>query len=164
MITIRSRLARPAMALALIATGGFASAAPTPSARPAAPALLSPDQAIPPAALEALVDVTVRQTMAREHIAGVTVAVVQDGKVVLKKGYGLADVARQRPVDPDRTLFRVGSISKTFTWLMTLSAVERGVKPAYPGWRRSLALVFKLPAETLFATADDAAAEPKAPR
>ena len=126
MITIRSRLARPAMALAFIATGGFASAAPTPSARPAAPALLSPDQAIPPAALEALVDVTVRQTMAREHIAGVTVAVVQDGKVVLKKGYGLADVARQRPVDPDRTLFRVGSISKTFTWLMTLSAVERG--------------------------------------
>ena len=64
--------------------------------------------------------------MERDQIAGVTVSVVQDGKVVLKKGYGYADIDRRRPVDPDRTLFRVGSISKTFTWLMALNAVDRG--------------------------------------
>jgi CubicO group peptidase (beta-lactamase class C family) len=113
------------MAAALALSGG-ARAAPVLPAQPTATAPLSPDRPIPPVALEALVDATVRQAMERDHIAGVTVAVVQDGKVVLKKGYGFADVAGQRPVDPDRTLFRVGSITKTFTWLMTLNAVERG--------------------------------------
>ncbi|HEY2358842.1 MAG TPA: serine hydrolase domain-containing protein, partial [Phenylobacterium sp.] len=126
MLTIRSCLTRTSIALALLASCGWANAAPTPAAQPAATAPLSPDQPIPLVALEPLVDATVRQAMERDHIAGVTVAVVQDGKVLLKKGYGFADVARQRPVDPDRTLFRVGSISKTFTWLMTLNAVERG--------------------------------------
>ncbi|HEY0435845.1 MAG TPA: serine hydrolase domain-containing protein [Phenylobacterium sp.] len=122
MLSIRSRLARCALAFCLLTPSGLAIASPAPS--PAAP--LTPDQPIPPVALEALVDATVRSAMERDHIAGVTVAVVQDGKVVLKKGYGFADVARGRPVDPDRTLFRVGSISKTFTWLMTLNAVEHG--------------------------------------
>jgi CubicO group peptidase (beta-lactamase class C family) len=152
MLTTRSRLARATAALGVLLLGGWASAAPAPPARPAATALLSPDQSIPPVALEALVDATVRQAMERDHIAGVTVAVVQDGKVVLKKGYGFADVALQRPVDPGRTLFRVGSITKTFTWLMTLNAVERGRMsldaplntylppglriPGRPGWRQ----------------------------
>jgi CubicO group peptidase (beta-lactamase class C family) len=126
MLTMRSRLARAAIALGVLLPGGRASPALAPPARPAALATLSPDQPIPPVALEALVDATVRQAMERDHIAGVTVAVVQGGKVVLEKGYGFADVARQRPVDPDRTLFRVGSITKTFTWLMTLNAVEHG--------------------------------------
>jgi len=129
MLTIRSRLARAAIAVAALLSGGWASAPARPAAAPAAapaPTLLTADQAIPPVALEALVDATVRQAMDRDHIAGVTVAVVQDGKVVLKKGYGFADVARQTPVDPDRTLFRVGSITKTFTWIMTLGAVEHG--------------------------------------
>ncbi len=64
--------------------------------------------------------------MARDHIAGVTVSVVQRGQLVLKKGYGAASMAPYRPVDPDRTLFRIGSISKTFTWIMVLKQVEAG--------------------------------------
>lgn len=131
MPTLRRHLARAGMALAaLLAPCEWTSAAPAPSSSIALPTVttgpLSPDQSIPLAALEPLVDATVRQAMERDHIAGVTVAVVQDGKVLLKKGYGFADVARRRLVDPDRTLFRVGSISKTFTWLMTLNAIEHG--------------------------------------
>ena len=126
MPTVRSRLARAAVALCLVAPS-LANAAPSAAPAIAAPQpLLSPGQPIPPLALEALVDATVRDAMQRDRIAGVTVSVVQDGRVALKKGYGFADVAARRPVDPDRTLFRVGSISKTFTWLMTLNAVERG--------------------------------------
>jgi len=64
--------------------------------------------------------------MGREHIAGVTVSVVQNGQVVLKKGYGFASLNPQRPVDPDRSLFRVGSISKTFTWIAMMKEVEAG--------------------------------------
>ena len=64
--------------------------------------------------------------MARDHIAGATVAIVQDGQVVLKKGYGFASLSPQRRVDADRTLFRVGSISKTFTWIALMNEVEAG--------------------------------------
>ena len=69
------------------------------------------------AALEAFVDGLVRDSLVQDHIAGATVAIVQDGRVVLKKGYGAASLDPWRPVDPDRTLFRLGSVSKTFTWL-----------------------------------------------
>jgi CubicO group peptidase (beta-lactamase class C family) len=64
--------------------------------------------------------------MSERHVAGAAVAVVQNGQVVLKKGYGLAGISPARPVDPDRTLFRVASISKLFTWMMVMKEVEHG--------------------------------------
>src|SRR5206468_12741254 len=64
--------------------------------------------------------------MQRNHIAGVTVSVVQNGQVVVKKGYGFASLKPARPVDPDRTLFRIGSITKTFTWIALMKEVEAG--------------------------------------
>ena len=92
---------------------------------PARPgARLTPGTPIPPTELEVLVDGVVRESMAANHIAGVAVSVVQDGQVVLKKGYGFA--GPNRPVDPDRTLFRLGSISKTFTWIALMKEVEAG--------------------------------------
>ena len=104
-----------------------AAPAPATPAVPARPgARLAPGQPAPPAELEAFVDGVVRQAMARDHIAGVTVSVVQGGQVVLKKGYGAASLAPYRPVDPDLTLFRIGSISKTFTWMLVLKQVEAG--------------------------------------
>ena len=99
---------------------------PQPVAPPAPTAKLTTGQAIPPAELEAFVDGRVREAMAREHIAGVTVSVVQNGQVILKKGYGYASLTPRRAVDPDRTLFRVGSISKTFTWIALMKEVEAG--------------------------------------
>jgi CubicO group peptidase (beta-lactamase class C family) len=87
---------------------------------------LSRDQPVPPAELEAFVDGVVRQTMTANNIAGATVSIVQDGRIVLTKGYGLADIATGRPVDPDTTLFRIGSITKTFTWIAVMKGVEAG--------------------------------------
>lgn len=85
---------------------------------------LAPGQAIPPAQLETFVDGAVGQAMAHDHIAGATVAVVQNGQVLLKKGYGFAGA--NRPVDADQTLFRLGSVSKTFTWIAVMKDVEAG--------------------------------------
>jgi CubicO group peptidase (beta-lactamase class C family) len=45
---------------------------------------------------------------------GCAVGVVQDGKVVHKKGYGMADLERGVPIAPD-TVFDIGSVSKQFT-------------------------------------------------
>jgi CubicO group peptidase (beta-lactamase class C family) len=89
-------------------------------------ARLAPGQAIPAADLESFVDGVVGAAMAREHIAGVTVAVVQNGQVLLKKGYGFASLAPRRPVDPDRTLFRLGSVSEAFTWTGLMKQAEAG--------------------------------------
>jgi CubicO group peptidase (beta-lactamase class C family) len=111
------------------------AAAPAPAAvptstAPAAPqrpgARLKPGEALPAPELEAYVDGLVKDAMDREHIVGVTVAIVQNGQVILKKGYGAASLSPARKVDPDTTLFRLGSISKTFTWIALMREVEAG--------------------------------------
>jgi CubicO group peptidase (beta-lactamase class C family) len=64
--------------------------------------------------------------MSTNHIVGASVAVVQDDRVVLVKGYGWANLEGQRPVDARTTLFRIGSITKTFTWIALMNAVTGG--------------------------------------
>ena len=121
--------ARPGSVTTPAATGPTVAGALTMAAGVApanAGARLAPGQALPPAELETFVDGVVKDAMAREHIAGVTVSVVQNGQVLLKKGYGFASLNPRRAVDPDRSLFRVGSISKTFTWIAVMKEVEAG--------------------------------------
>jgi len=60
------------------------------------------------------------------HFAGAVVVIVSDRQVVFKKGYGYADFAERTPVDPERTLFRVASNSKMFTWTAVMQLVEEG--------------------------------------
>ena len=60
------------------------------------------------------------------NIAGATISVVANGQIVFAKGYGFADVKARRPVLADQTLFRVGSISKTFTWTAVMQLVQAG--------------------------------------
>jgi CubicO group peptidase (beta-lactamase class C family) len=76
--------------------------------------------------LEAWLDGFMPYAIARGNVAGAVVVVVKDGGVLLQKGYGYADVEKKLPVDPDRTLFRPGSVSKLFTWTAVMQQVERG--------------------------------------
>jgi CubicO group peptidase (beta-lactamase class C family) len=62
----------------------------------------------------------------KNNIDGAVVVVVKDGQVLLSRGYGYADVMAKKPVDPATTLFRLGSISKTFTWTAVMQLVEQG--------------------------------------
>lgn len=107
-------------------------------ARPATTAPAAPSTATPPAnatpgvtplqapLLESYVDGVMAAAMAQQHVAGAAVVVVQNGQVVLKKGYGVDRLSPRRAVDPDRTLFRLGSISKTFTWIALQKEIESG--------------------------------------
>lgn len=72
---------------------------------------------------EAFADGAVKAAMLKDHIAGVTVAIIKGHDILLTKGYGLA--APGRAADAD-TLFRVGSISKTGTWIALMQLVEQG--------------------------------------
>ena len=64
--------------------------------------------------------------MQTRNIAGAVVSVVKDGQVLFQKGYGYADFESKKPVLPNQTLFRPGSISKLFTATAVMQLVEQG--------------------------------------
>ncbi len=103
------------------------SPAPTPAAAaplkiPASPAARSLDRADVDAWLDGFMPYALRNG----DIAGAVVVVVKDGQVLTQRGFGYADVAKRTPVDPDRTLFRPGSVSKLITWTAVMQQVEAG--------------------------------------
>ncbi len=76
--------------------------------------------------LSAFFDGLVPLQIKRNDIAGAVVAVVKDGQVIFAKGYGYSDPKAKKPVSPEDTLFRVGSISKLFTWTAVMQLVQAG--------------------------------------
>src|SRR5712691_11658111 len=96
------------------------------SEKPLALTTPSASLAIEKADLEAFFDGIIPLQLERSDIAGATVLVMKDGKDLLRKGYGFADVAKKRPVDPETTIFRLASISKLFTWISVMQLTEQG--------------------------------------
>jgi CubicO group peptidase (beta-lactamase class C family) len=82
--------------------------------------------ALEAADVEAFFDGMVPLQLERSDIAGASVLVMQDGRVLLEKGYGVADVKSGRAVDPVSTIFRLASISKLFTWVSVMQLEEQG--------------------------------------
>lgn len=82
--------------------------------------------AFDPAELAGFVDGLITAHLEAYHTAGAVAAVVKDGVLVYKKGYGYADVEAKRKVDPDTTLFRIGSVSKLFVWTAVMQLWEQG--------------------------------------
>ena len=77
-------------------------------------------------ALERYFDDNVAKEMGANDIPGATISVVKDGKLLFAKGYGSADIAGSRPVVASETLFRIGSVTKLFTWTAVMQLVEAG--------------------------------------
>jgi CubicO group peptidase (beta-lactamase class C family) len=67
----------------------------------------------------------IRDTMCKEDIPGVSVAVIDHGQIVWAQGFGYRDIAKRLPVDTD-TQFQAGSISKPVTALGVLLLKESG--------------------------------------
>jgi CubicO group peptidase (beta-lactamase class C family) len=59
-------------------------------------------------------------------IPGAVVVVVKDGQPLTMRGFGYSDLKAQKPVDPELTLFRPGSVSKLFTWTAVMQLVQAG--------------------------------------
>jgi CubicO group peptidase (beta-lactamase class C family) len=59
-------------------------------------------------------------------VPGAVLVLVRRGEPARAFGFGAADVARGAPVDPERTLFRVASVTKLFTATAAMQLVERG--------------------------------------
>lgn len=70
-------------------------------------------------------DAYVKARMAERRISGLSLAIIQDGKVAVARGYGVVDQNSHAPVTPT-TLFQAGSISKPVSALGALHLVEAG--------------------------------------
>ena len=101
------------------ATTSSAPSAATPANAGTAPELTAQD-------VQTFFDGVVPYAMQRGDIAGGVMVVVKDGRILFAQGYGFADIAKRKPVIADQTLFRPGSVSKTFTWTAVMQLVGEG--------------------------------------
>ena len=76
--------------------------------------------------IEVFADHFFASQMPKWHIPGAAFVVIKNGQVLFAKGYGYTNLEKRIPVFPDRTVFRVGSVSKVFTATAVMQLVERG--------------------------------------
>lgn len=70
------------------------------------------------------IDTYVQAEMTRQHIPGLALLVVKDGKPIKEKAYGVSNIEKNTPVKvTDR--FDIGSIGKTFTATLIMQLVEQ---------------------------------------
>jgi CubicO group peptidase (beta-lactamase class C family) len=110
------------------AAGGASAQVPQPA--PRAPVAENAPPAVSPHAMGAKDLATffggmLPYMLQRGDIAGGAIVVVKDSQVLFAQGYGYADLAHRAPVSPDTTLFRIGSVSKLFTWTAVMQLVEQ---------------------------------------
>lgn len=67
----------------------------------------------------------INESMRKHDVKGLSIALVDDQRVVWSKGFGYADAELQQAATPD-TVYRIGSISKLFTAFEIMRLVERG--------------------------------------
>jgi CubicO group peptidase (beta-lactamase class C family) len=63
--------------------------------------------------------------MSSTRIPGLSIAVVRGGEVVYARGFGFRDVERGLAATP-RTVYGIGSVTKSFTAIAVLKLVEEG--------------------------------------
>jgi CubicO group peptidase (beta-lactamase class C family) len=76
--------------------------------------------------LAAFLDSTLNPLVAQRKIPGAVVAIVQKDKPPILRGYGYADIASKRPMNPNTTRVRIGSMSKPFTALAIMQLIDEG--------------------------------------
>jgi CubicO group peptidase (beta-lactamase class C family) len=84
-------------------------------------AMAASADAAPPAGFEQRVE----QLRKQFGVPGVSIAIVEDGKVTLAKGWGVRDITTNQPVDAD-TIFFTGSTGKAFTNAALATLVDEG--------------------------------------
>jgi len=69
-------------------------------------------------------DSIIRKAVVDKQLIGVSVGVMENGKVILAKGYGVRDIASKAAVTPS-TMFAIGSVTKQFTCSAMLMLAEQ---------------------------------------
>jgi CubicO group peptidase (beta-lactamase class C family) len=87
--------------------------------------------------------------MASDRAPGAAVLVLEDGRVVFERGYGVADLRTMRPID-ELTNFRLASVTKQFTAAAVVLLVREGklryedtltsLFPGFPAYGRGITI------------------------
>jgi CubicO group peptidase (beta-lactamase class C family) len=72
------------------------------------------------------IDAKIEEHMKATNVPGLAVAIVIDGQTAYAKGFGVADLATGAPARAD-TVYRIGSITKSFTGLAILALRDQGL-------------------------------------
>jgi CubicO group peptidase (beta-lactamase class C family) len=72
------------------------------------------------------IDEEMNQLVENKLAKGITVAIVQDHELVFSKGYGYADEKNGIKVNPEATIFKIGSVSKIFVAMAAMQLQEQG--------------------------------------
>jgi len=78
------------------------------------------------AAVVVFIDSILPVQLERFRIPGGVVAVVQGTDVVALRGFGYASLETKSPIDPERSMFHIGSTGKLITWTAAMQLVEQG--------------------------------------
>ncbi len=60
-----------------------------------------------------------------ENRPGASVIIQKKGEILFRRGYGLADLEHNIPIEPDM-VFRIASLTKQFTAVLIMQLVEQG--------------------------------------
>ncbi|MTI68113.1 MAG: penicillin-binding protein [Firmicutes bacterium] len=74
--------------------------------------------------IEKLVDKVIKNDMENLHIPGAAIVMTKDDQIIFSKGYGYADLENKIPVNPEKTIIRVGSLTKSLTATAAMQLVE----------------------------------------
>jgi CubicO group peptidase (beta-lactamase class C family) len=77
------------------------------------------------AEVERRVDAVVDELATHPEFVGLSVAVARGNRLIVDRGYGIADLEWNAPVDAS-TIFRIGSLTKNFTAAAILKLAEQG--------------------------------------
>ncbi len=69
-------------------------------------------------------DAILHNLIAEKKIPGLAVTILKEGQIVLEKGYGYANLEEKHKVNPNKTIFRIASVSKCITGMTLAKMVE----------------------------------------
>ena len=72
-------------------------------------------------------DATLQALVAEKEIPGLAITVFKEGKTLVQKGYGYADLDARILVDPQNTIFRIASVSKNIAATALAHMVNDGL-------------------------------------
>jgi CubicO group peptidase (beta-lactamase class C family) len=105
--------------------------------------------AIDKAKLEKRIDELAAEAVEKEGVPGMSIAVAQDGEILVAKGYGYADAAHAQPARAD-TRYSIGSLTRQFTAVAIPQLVDEKklsldddvgkLLPGFPAGKRKITL------------------------
>ena len=71
------------------------------------------------------VDEFIKKQMVRDHLPGISIAIIENGKIIKEKGYGIESLETKKPADA-HTLYEIASLGKPIVAVATLKLIESG--------------------------------------